>query len=378
MAGAGRGISVKKSTGTVTQHDANSNTRAGVWDQIMNALTADHDGTVQMIDTSIVRVHQHGACIAANSEQLMGRSRGGLTTKIYAVVDTSGLPVRLALTTGEAHDNRLVLTLLSGLKSGAMLLADRGFDADWIRALVSQYGAWANIPPRRNRTEPICFSRYLYRARNLVERFFSDCGRSPLSGMRGGRAMPKSCLEVWLGPRALLLGAGVRERRRGDPRVYARRGQRRGVSPNVKNFAVFGSWALARPLPAFQVPPGPRPTTMTIEGVLPKLWITHNRTKKALGRRPPVRTTRRWSPPATVVSGGRASRRRGRGCASRAAGRRSRERPGRNKSRSLTQDNSARRHKARARNRLTRLKAIGAGERNRTAVISLERCRTIQ
>jgi transposase len=68
----------------------------------------------------------------------MGRSRGGLTTKIHAVVDTSGPPVRLALTTGEAHDNHLALTLLSGLQSEAMLLADRGFDADWIRALVSQ------------------------------------------------------------------------------------------------------------------------------------------------------------------------------------------------------------------------------------------------
>ena len=128
--------------------------RLGVWDQLMNALAAGHDAAVQMIDTSIVRVHQHGACIAGNSEQLMGRSRGGLTTKIHAVVDTSGLPVRLALTTGEAHDNRLVLTLLSALKSGAMLLADRGFDADWIRAFVSEHGAWANIPPRRNRTEP--------------------------------------------------------------------------------------------------------------------------------------------------------------------------------------------------------------------------------
>ena len=37
----------------------------------------------------------------------MGRSRGGLTSKIHAVVDTNGLPVRLALTAGEAHDNRL-------------------------------------------------------------------------------------------------------------------------------------------------------------------------------------------------------------------------------------------------------------------------------
>src|SRR4030088_791569 len=48
--------------------------RAGVWDQLMNALTADHNAAVQMIDTSIVRVHQHGACIAANSEQLMRRA----------------------------------------------------------------------------------------------------------------------------------------------------------------------------------------------------------------------------------------------------------------------------------------------------------------
>jgi IS5 family transposase len=75
----------------------------------------------------------------------MGRSRGGLTTKIHGVVDASGLPVHRAVTTREAHDNRLVLTLLSGLKSGAMLLADRGFDAD-------------------------------YRAHNLVERFFNKIG----------------------------------------------------------------------------------------------------------------------------------------------------------------------------------------------------------
>ncbi|MFZ0525882.1 MAG: IS5 family transposase, partial [Xanthobacteraceae bacterium] len=77
--------------------------RAGIWDRIMNSLSLSHDADVQMIDTSIVRVHQHGACIAANSEQLMGRSRGGLTTKIHAVVDSGGLPIRLALTTGEAR-----------------------------------------------------------------------------------------------------------------------------------------------------------------------------------------------------------------------------------------------------------------------------------
>jgi IS5 family transposase len=104
----------------------------------MSVLAGAHDAAVQMIDTSIVRVHQHGACITRNRRQSMGRSRGGLTSKIHAVVDTNGLPVRLALTAGEAHDNRLAGRLLSRLKSGTMLLADRGYDADWIRDLVRQ------------------------------------------------------------------------------------------------------------------------------------------------------------------------------------------------------------------------------------------------
>jgi transposase len=147
--------------------------RAGVWTKIMNALADAHDPAVQMIDTSVVRVHQHGACITRNRRQSIGRSRGGLTSKIHALVDTNGLPVRLALSTGEAHDSRLAGKLLSRLKSKTMLLADRGYDADWIRALAAKKGAWANIPPRRNRTDPICFSPYLYRARNLVERFFN-------------------------------------------------------------------------------------------------------------------------------------------------------------------------------------------------------------
>jgi hypothetical protein len=45
----------------------------------MDALAAGHDAAVQMIDTSVVRVHQHGACISDNNHQDMGPSRGGLT-----------------------------------------------------------------------------------------------------------------------------------------------------------------------------------------------------------------------------------------------------------------------------------------------------------
>ena len=107
---------------------------------IMEALAAAHDAAVRMIDTSIVRVHQHGACIAGKSED-MGRSRGGLSSKVHAVVDANGLPVRVGLSPGEAHDNRLCPVLLAGLRPRTMVLADRGYDADWIRELVNQQGA---------------------------------------------------------------------------------------------------------------------------------------------------------------------------------------------------------------------------------------------
>jgi transposase len=142
----------------------------------MDALAAGHDAAVQMIDTFVVRVHQHGACITDNGHQDIGHSRGGLTSKIHAVVDSNGLPVHLVVTPGETHDSRLCSVLLSALPPQTMLLADRGYDADW-RELARQQGGWANIPPKRNRKDPICFSPYLYRARNLIERFFNKINR---------------------------------------------------------------------------------------------------------------------------------------------------------------------------------------------------------
>jgi transposase len=63
--------------------------------------------------------------------------------------------------------------MVADLPEGAMLLADKGYDADALRFAVADRRAWANIPPKANRETPICFSKYLYRARNLVERFFN-------------------------------------------------------------------------------------------------------------------------------------------------------------------------------------------------------------
>ena len=50
-----------------------------------------------------------------------------------------------------------------------MLLADKGYDANSLRQAVQERGAWANIPPKANRKDPICFSPYFYRARNHVD-----------------------------------------------------------------------------------------------------------------------------------------------------------------------------------------------------------------
>ena len=179
--------------------------RAGVWDRIMECLAAAHDAAVQMIDTSVIRVHQQGACIAKGSEEHIGRSRGGLTTKLHAVVDANGLPIRLGLTCGQAHDNRLCSTLLDPLPRSAHLLADRGYDADWIRTFVAERGAWANIPPRRNRTSPICLSPHLYRDRNLVERFFNRIKRCRRVATRYDKLAANylafiklACIRLWL------------------------------------------------------------------------------------------------------------------------------------------------------------------------------------
>ncbi len=103
----------------------------------------------------------------------MGRSRGGLTTKIHAVVDADGRPIRLALTAGQAHDGRMAEPLLQTISKGAILLADKAYDTNAIQAFAKQRQAWANIPTKSNRKGSFPFSQWVYRQRNLVERFFS-------------------------------------------------------------------------------------------------------------------------------------------------------------------------------------------------------------
>jgi len=103
----------------------------------------------------------------------MGRSRGGLTTKLHAVVDANGNPIILKLTEGQAHDGRSANDMLDSVGKGQTLLADRAYDSDALRDTLAERGAKANIKPMPNRVNIPKFNNRLYRRRNLIERFFN-------------------------------------------------------------------------------------------------------------------------------------------------------------------------------------------------------------
>ena len=105
--------------------------------------------------------------------QAIGRSRGGLTTKIVALVDALGNLVRFVLLPGQRHDSVGAAPLLEGLAIEA-LIADKGFDVDWLRTELDERGATAVIPPKANRSRPIPCDFAMYRWRHLVENFFCD------------------------------------------------------------------------------------------------------------------------------------------------------------------------------------------------------------
>ena len=103
----------------------------------------------------------------------MGRSRGGLTTKIHARVDSKGRPVRLLISPGNDHDAVCAEALLEGLEKGAVVIADKGYDVDSVRSCIREQGAVPNIPNRSNRKTKFRWTKAIYRERNHVERFFN-------------------------------------------------------------------------------------------------------------------------------------------------------------------------------------------------------------
>ena len=95
--------------------------RYGIWQRIFQVLLDDPDNRYVMIDSTIVRAHQSRPVAEGGQAEALGRSCGGLTTKVHMVCDAQGRPTRFALTGGQASDGPQAAHLLTGIEAWAVL-----------------------------------------------------------------------------------------------------------------------------------------------------------------------------------------------------------------------------------------------------------------
>lgn len=120
-----------------------------------------------------MRQAQKGAEAAA-----IGRSRGGLTTKLHAAVDAIGLPIRIHPTPGQRGDRSAAETLIAGLKGVGHVIADAAYDVDPLRTFITDdVGATAHIKANPSRTAKPPIDWRLYKERHQVECFFNKLKR---------------------------------------------------------------------------------------------------------------------------------------------------------------------------------------------------------
>ena len=147
--------------------------RAGVFERLFEQLSGQPDFEYVLIDGTIVTAHQKASGKKGGGQnQAIGWSRGGLTTKIVALVDALGNLVRFVLLPGQRHDTVGVPPLIEGIAFDA-LLGDKAFDADWLRAELDRRGAAAVIPPKANRKASLDYDKAMYRWRHLIENYFA-------------------------------------------------------------------------------------------------------------------------------------------------------------------------------------------------------------
>jgi len=103
-------------------------------------------------------------------QQALGRSRGGLSTKIHIIVDGLGNPLRLSLTAGQCHDSIQAQALLEGLM-GQHVIADRGYAGQPFVDWIVEQGGQAVIPPHQRAKVRREYDTWLYRERHLIECF---------------------------------------------------------------------------------------------------------------------------------------------------------------------------------------------------------------
>jgi transposase len=149
--------------------------KTGVWQRVFEVLAADADNEYALMDATIVRAHQHsaGAKQSSAEQEAIGRSKGGLSTKIHTLTDALGNPTHFFLTPGQASDLEGADELLPQVEAEAVL-ADKAYDADERVVIpLQQRGIEVVIPPKKNRKDPRAYDAVLYQARHLIENFFA-------------------------------------------------------------------------------------------------------------------------------------------------------------------------------------------------------------
>ena len=104
--------------------------------------------------------------------RLIGRTKGGMNTKLHAVSDADGRPLSFFMTAGQVSDYTGAAALLDDLPKAQWLLGDRGYDADWFRDALEAKGIQPCIPGRRSRNEPVRYDKRRYRRRSRIEIMF--------------------------------------------------------------------------------------------------------------------------------------------------------------------------------------------------------------
>ena len=104
----------------------------------------------------------------------IGRTKGGLNSKLHAVCDGQGRPVRLHLTAGQVRDFKGADVLLADLSDETeQVIGDRRYDSNKIRQSLADRNITACIPPKRNRTSKPSYDWHLYKKRHLIENMFA-------------------------------------------------------------------------------------------------------------------------------------------------------------------------------------------------------------
>lgn len=109
--------------------------------------------------------------LVVKKKESIGKSRGGITTKIHAITDSLGQPLKIVLTGGNVHDSQPALELVEVCTSHA-LLADKAYGSSKILSALQEKNTIAVIPPKSNSRNPWEYDKHLYKERQTIECFF--------------------------------------------------------------------------------------------------------------------------------------------------------------------------------------------------------------